>query len=1089
MRLNYLFALLLAALGVGLSLLLVPRGKELALQNFRDREYELARDAYEARYRAGDRSADTVMPLVGLNLDEGEVAAAILYLEDYVAREPDQLESREILGSLYLSDERMGDYLANLEEIVRRRPNYDRVYELASYYRFFGRFDRLASALRKLVELQPDNADNTHELAELLAARSQPGEALAVLAALDDRSQGAKTPIPSRGLLTALLVQDGQVEAAFARADRWLNEQAPARDVLEMVNLLVAAGRSDLAYRLIKPYEARAAGEESLALAMVDLETVLGRLDQARLRLSGWAARGRIPDGSMGRFIGLAVNAGLSQLAFDVARDRDLRAVPDWALVGLADTAFRTDDRRFLDRMVVELGDGFLADRPVLAAEIALARGDKPAARRWAAAALADPDLPVMDHLSAVRHLTRADALAAARDAFDRLPLSGTLPDDALTELGGLFIDLQREAAGFRWFAERRRARPSAAADLGWARLCARAGQPGEVMAWLARTPRVEGWVLQDIATAANERGDDAAPLALLAAERAWALTQTDDVALLLAAAYLTNGRAAEALALVRPLLALGGAPAEFIYASALEALGLVEELAAYWTAKLATGVLTEKEADNVLFSMLANKSYAVVLPYLKARAGRSDDWLFAYVEAARGVGGDALKELEDFLDQDIDRPGLTVPQQEQRVFLLIETSDVRAAQALYRLTDQAPGRWWPLATENLSSMGRMDELAAFFEKLLARPDITLADRESMTFGLIDAGGAERALPHIARLADAVGGAWDAQYREHLTKLGRRDALRAYLTARAARPDLPDDDRRALAFALLELGDKPAAEAALLRLAAGQGPDGDDMRQLYFLWGPRPTAPALDWLEKRARDARDPAQKAAWYARLVELGGRDRVLAAIGRSGPPSDPVLLRPYAEAKAAAHDDGAVAGAVTAAAKQERSPEALRRYARLAEAARRNDAAAAAWAALLAQRPADPDALRQLGMLAYDDSRYADAERLLRRYAAGRPDDYEAHYFLGEALVLLKRPGEAAPFFRLALSQMRGKTGLPELAMQTEAALLNRLGRVDEAVAVYVRLRQARPNDRRIQADFVNMLIENHRLEEARHALAVR
>ena len=89
-------------------------------------------------------------------------------------------------------------------------------------------------------------------------------------------------------------------------------------------------------------------------------------------------------------------------------------------------------------------------------------------------------------------------------------------------------------------------------------------------------------------------------------------------------------------------------------------------------------------------------------------------------------------------------------------------------------------------------------------------------------------------------------------------------------------------------------------------------------------------------------------------------------------------------------------------------------------------------------------DADALRQLGMLAYDENRLADAERLLRRYTARGPDDYEAHYFLGEALTALKRPAAAAPFYRTALAQLRARGGRGDAAVLTEANLLNRLGK---------------------------------------------
>ena len=112
----------------------------------------------------------------------------------------------------------------------------------------------------------------------------------------------------------------------------------------------------------------------------------------------------------------------------------------------------------------------------------------------------------------------------------------------------------------------------------------------------------------------------------------------------------------------------------------------------------------------------------------------------------------------------------------------------------------------------------------------------------------------------------------------------------------------------------------------------------------------------------------------------------------------------------------------------------------------------------------------------------------ERLLRRYVASGPDDYEANYFLGEALTALKRPTAAVPFYRTALSQLRHRAGRGDAAIQTEANLLNRLGKVDDAVALFEGLRKRRPADRQLKADYASMLIENGRLPEARRVLAL-
>ncbi|HEY0835299.1 MAG TPA: tetratricopeptide repeat protein, partial [Azospirillum sp.] len=181
-------------------------------------------------------------------------------------------------------------------------------------------------------------------------------------------------------------------------------------------------------------------------------------------------------------------------------------------------------------------------------------------------------------------------------------------------------------------------------------------------------------------------------------------------------------------------------------------------------------------------------------------------------------------------------------------------------------------------------------------------------------------------------------------------------------------------------------------------------------------------------------------------------------------------------------------ALGEAVRAAVPGERDPDTLRRWARLAEAQRESSAASEAWKALLALRPDDADGLRQLGMLAYDQGHLAEAEGALRRFLSRGEGDYEANYFLGEALTAGKRAAEAAPFYRTALRQI---DALPagartDAVKQAQANLLHRVGRVDESVALFEELRRRRPTDRQLRADYAAMLIENRRLKEAQHVL---
>ncbi|PWC43139.1 tetratricopeptide repeat protein [Azospirillum sp. TSO22-1] len=1016
MRANLLVVVLVLLAGIAVSLLLIPRGSELALQRFRDQEFAPALAAYEARYAQGDRTAGTVMPLTRLYLADGSVERAIALMEGYVAHEPAQLEARELLGTLYKHAQRPFDYLDNLEAIARLKPSDAVLRELADAYAYYGEFDRQAEALKRLVALRPDDAEASVDLGQLLAARGRLAEAAGTLAAADDRKNGG-IEYDGRVLLTSLLLDLDRADEAFRRAERWLTGDPPSYAILSLTGLMMEIGRPDHAYRLIAPFAERASREPALELTLIDLEIAQGRVEAAQRQLRAWAGGKPIDDASLGRFVALSINAGQTRLAFDVARRRDLRLLPDWALVSLAETAYRGQDRPFLDRLIDELGDTFLAERPLLAGEIAWARGDRGAAARWAGRALADRDSTFAERLSATRLLTRTGPKERAVAEFDRLAPDSRVPDDLLEELGLLFLDLDRVKEGLAWFEARRAARPSNGADLGWVRLAARAGDADAVAAWLDAHPRLDAGLLQDVASLAAERG--AAALAVKAAERVYAQAPTPRSRLALANALVAAGRPKDALGHLRALVAEGAAPDVLaLYVTALAGAGEVAELARAVTARLDDPAVGEAEKDQLVQTLIDGRAYRAALPYVRARAEtRGMEWVYAYADLAARAGA-------------------------------------------------------------------VDELAGFLAAALERPGLDPKARDAMAGLLVDTAGPAKALPALKRLADAApAGPWESLYRETLGKLGRRDELRRHLLARAGDERMPAQDRRGIAFTLLEMGERAAAEATFRALAAKQGIDGPDVRQLLFLWGPRPGGVALDWLEARARAAA-PAEQGAWYDKLAELGGAKRVAAALAARG--NEGALRGPYIEALANAGKPAELGAAVRAAVPGERDPEKLRRWARLAEREKQTAAAGEAWRAVLALRPDDAEALRQVGMTAYGEARFADAERTLGRLLARSEGDYEANYFLGEALVAQKRPKEAEPFLRRALAQVQAMPNRSDAVRQTEANLLHRLGRIDESVALFGALLRARPNDRQLRADYAAMLIENRRLEEARHVL---
>ena len=121
----------------------------------------------------------------------------------------------------------------------------------------------------------------------------------------------------------------------------------------------------------------------------------------------------------------------------------------------------------------------------------------------------------------------------------------------------------------------------------------------------------------------------------------------------------------------------------------------------------------------------------------------------------------------------------------------------------------------------------------------------------------------------------------------------------AFWAEMAMRPALPAELRRQLAFRVLDAGDKPRAEQVFRTLAAAAPPRSPDVRMLLFIWGPRPAAEQLDWIEARARRA-GGADKAEWMNILVGAGAATRAVAVYRSSRCPGTrpsrcPMPMRP--------------------------------------------------------------------------------------------------------------------------------------------------------------------------------------------------
>src|SRR3954451_3046075 len=210
MKTSILIVPALLAAGIAGAVLSVPDTASLGYMRFKDGDYVGAREDFEQRWKAGDRSIDVIMPLVEIYQTLADPDRGIEVFESLVAIRPGDVSARRMLGEFYRQALRPGDYVRNLEFISRmdaagNNPKADNrdadrataaratatraadLRELAAIYRVSGQIDRQLDALTRLSELTRGEDESGRLRAELLAAQGRVEEAITALTSVDQQ--------------------------------------------------------------------------------------------------------------------------------------------------------------------------------------------------------------------------------------------------------------------------------------------------------------------------------------------------------------------------------------------------------------------------------------------------------------------------------------------------------------------------------------------------------------------------------------------------------------------------------------------------------------------------------------------------------------------------------------------------------------------------------------------------------------------------------------------------------------------------------------------------------------------------------------
>lgn len=364
-------------------------------------------------------------------------------------------------------------------------------------------------------------------------------------------------------------------------------------------------------------------------------------------------------------------------------------------------------------------------------------------------------------------------------------------------------------------------------------------------------------------------------------------------------------------------------------------------------------------------------------------------------------------------------------------------------------------------------------------------------ERIALVYTLLNIKEIEAALPYIAELAEDKGGEWASLYAASLDKAGKHEEARKFWLKVASHPSATADEKRTIAFSLLNAGYKSDAEQIFAQLAANAAPDSNDVKTLLYLWGPELSEAQVNWLTSRALSTRS----AAWLDLIANYASDEAVLNFLEKWPQAMSNVKISArYIQANLHNGSFARKAPAEIEAASAAKNQDLLRQYGEVSSQEGLKELARKSYQYILAIEEDDSDALRALAMMAFEDGRYADSESYLRHYFAALdakkktdPERFRVNFTYAEIQRYYDKKEAAKPYYANALELIEEDKLTAADAMTIKALSLIGLGRNKEAIAVFADAMKRYPDNAMLRADYANALMDIERYEDATSVLA--
>lgn len=718
MRKFIIVALVLVAIGIGVSFLLIPGENEVAVMQARDTQTVAdANIDVEAEYAAGRRSYPIVAGLADKRVAGGDRPGAIAVLEEYVSANPNDVQGRKKLAEQYQLAGDNAKYNEQLEAIAAAEPTEANLRVLSDIYNADKNYPKQEEVLAKILEMNKENPQNFVDLATIQVVNGKKDEALKTIADLKDKHPAFESYAVVR-IEVNIRAEKGEADEAYAIAKAWadrpipaMNDAAPvapqvtppsgeiaspqnpasqrAKELADLANILHYSGHADKAVALIEPHLQLLEESTELVVAYVNANITIGREEHAWQILTKIDEAGKMTPELYHPYLQLAIKREDVAASEKIATTLDPMTFNEEQALNIIELARAMNAKSTLDILLTRFEEPAVVEgKPVLAAVIGILQNDK------------DQDAKIETalnvELSSLQRLRLAEACARAekKQCFDtivtRFPPVEEMTTPQIVEYAQLFIIANRpkdviEPIGVRAGV------PEAHPDVVFShvKLAAAAGREDTTKPWLeANASSAPFQKLHELFYTASDHQQHA--IASDIAERLFARDPSPMNREIMIAALVNSGQHERALPLLREQIAQDGSN-DGLYLATLSKVARKDaaarkELADYAQASLQANRGDDTQQINYAYILLNNGRRDVAAPFIKANAAsKGGEWrkMQNQLTARGGKGGPALSVAQ--MQAIANSPKSSAATKRQMAFGLLKAGKKAEATAIFQ--------------------------------------------------------------------------------------------------------------------------------------------------------------------------------------------------------------------------------------------------------------------------------------------------------------------------------------------------------------------------------------------------------------------